>query len=407
MAVDNSDSRTSFRSEEQASDQNGPENYFWIERIARKLGFDRIGEMLFGRPDVAAYIFLSTILFIQIPLFITLNYYLTGFFDPFQLPGRIVIIVGLLYGLWAMRRLRDKYENAVQGIVNDESAEYFEQELSKPAQLLLRFATSSGKLDSPDQTLTELSSPVFKGTILLILWITYAIWLWFNPAGIQGFFVNRHPVLVAISIFGIIPFIYYLLFAEFLSLYASIVLLLPLKIRSIGYINFQDEFGYGNLKFIGDLAKSATIYYFIGVAAYFILQVFSEAFGRVDVVGYVIWNAIGISIAIGVALFFLPIITIHSHMKHAKHQKIRQIADQIKNKGPSGDTEMFPDTKVPSSIDEGQEYFHLYIKMRRVESNHEYPLDMSHIQELVLGAIIPYIAHVTVSYLIKVTNAGH
>lgn len=385
----------------------GPANRLWIERMSTALGFDRLAANVLDRPGTGPYLFLGTVLFVHIPVLVILNYQLADTYRPLNLPGSVVIAVGLVFGLWAMRRMRDRYEAAVDELGIDGAPTAYQQPPSTPARLILRFATSDDVCEEPAAALEELVASRFKLLVLVVLWGSYVLWLVFNPSGVNGLLQNGHPVVNGVGFFLIIPLVYYPMFADFLGAYGGTLLLLPLKVRAIGYIDFQDELGYGGLSFIGDLGKSATIYYFVALSAYVVLQLLSEAFGAIDVVGYVIWNAIGIGVGVGVALFFLPVAITHGHMKHAKHRRIREIADEIKAHGPDSDDQMFPDTAIPTTLDDGHAYLHYYVKLRRLESTREYPIDVSHIQEMMLAAVVPYVAHVTVTFLLAYAGSGH
>lgn len=384
-------------------------NRLWIERIAETLHFDSLAGRILNRPDLAPYLLFATVYAIDIPVLSSVQYLRFGYHPFIANPSNILVPVGLAFAIWASRSLRSGYETAIQELNDNEGVEQFKQELGiiERVSTLVSAETSTAYREA---NIRKLVSNRLKIVLLLIGWAFHASWLFFNPEAMEYVFSFGGPVIGIIKFFGIIPFFYYIIGVDFASVYLGILLLLPLKLRISGEINFQDPLGYGHLKPIGDLIKSGTLYYFLAVGAYIIFMGVTAFLARrgAQLADVTRINTFGIAvtIVIGIVLFVLPILVIHGHMKHAKHAKIQQLAKEVEDRGPKDDGMMFPETSIPESVDEGHEYIQYFIKISKVENTHEYPVDVTHLQELVLAAFVPYLAHVTVTFLLTYTASG-
>lgn len=391
-----------------------PRNKLWIERIARRIGAETAANRLFDRPDLAPYLLIGTVILLDFVLLTTLQVLLPYALAPRLLnPAAVLVPAGLLFAIWASRQLRDDYEAAIEKLLDEDGTEQFQQPLSRPWKAVLRADSTRVTDTNASAVIRELVSDRLKAALLLLGWAYHASWMLFTPETQTFIFDVNGPIVGFIRYFVIVPLIYYVVALDFGSIYLGVLLVAPVKLRATGYIDLQDPLGFGRLKPLGDLIKFATLYYFLAIAAYILLLGLTDISagtgapipesGSVELVG------VGLAITFGIALFVLPILIIHGHMKHAKHQKIRQLADNVQDGGPSGDKMMFPDTTVPDSVDDGHDYIQYFIKITNVENTHEYPIDVSHIQEIALAAVVPYIAHVTVTFLLTytATNGGH
>lgn len=384
-------------------------NRLWIERMAGALGFDALSDRLFGRRDLGAYLLFGLAFFVDVPVLSTIQYVQRGFHPYLVNPSTIIVPFGLAFGIWGARRLRDRYEATVAEILTEGHPEAFGQAPGPIVRTLLWFSTD-GSPDRPT-SLLELVSDRLRILGLLVGWGYHVSWLVFNPDAMQYVFEMEGPIIGPIKYFGIIALVYYVIGVDFAAVYVGILLVAPLKLRRTGLIDFQDPLGYGRLKPLGDLIKSGTLYYFLAVGVWVVFTGLSNYFARtgspIPAVAMVSTLGIAILIVFGVVLFVLPILVVHGHMKHAKHQKIQQLAHEVERRGPEGDEMMFPETKIPESVDEGHDYIQYFIKLTKVENTREYPIDVSHLQELVLAALVPYVAHVTVTFLLSYSGGGH
>lgn len=386
-------------------------NQLWIERVSTALRFDELGSALFDRSGLGPYLFILVIMFVDIPILSTLRYLETGYHPFLANPGVILIPIGLLYGIWGARRLRNQFEEAVEeSVIKDGVTDRFPKTLSVPWRWLLRLGTHHGDTEVGREQLEEIISLRFKVLLLLVGWGIHLSWILLNPNALPLIIDVEGPVIGPIKFFFIIPLFYYPIGVEFIATYIGIIILLPLKIRSTGLINFQDPLDFGGLQPIGDLIQSATLYYFLGATAYILLSALPTLVGKAPVdpvIGIVTTTIIFGSIILGISLFFFPIFIIHKHMKTSKHQKLRIIAREVEEYGGDDDTMMFPETPAPNSADDAHFYTHHFIKIMKVKDTREFPIDVSHIREIIIAAFIPYIAHVTVTFLLGFAGGSH
>lgn len=384
-------------------------NELWIERAAEFVGLEALARERLDRPWLAPYLLFGFVYLVDYGLLAALQYRGQGFHPFLANPSIVLLPVGMAFAIWAARRLRDAYEDTVEGLIENGGDERFGRPPGPLARSVLRLDGTRTVGGVEGTTLRKLVSDRLKVVLLLLGWGFHASWIVFTPDALAFIFDVQGPV-GAIRFFGTIPFVYYVIVVDFAAVYVGILLLLPYKVRTIGIINFQDPLAYGHLKPIGDLTKAGTKLYLFAVAAYVLFTGFSAYFAGADasLPGPVPVGLLGVSAAIvvGVALFVHPVIVVHGHMKNAKHEKIQELAREVEASGPREDEMMFPETSVPETPDDGHEYVQYFIKMTRVENTHEYPIDVSHLQELVLAALVPFVAHVTVTVLFSYVGNG-
>lgn len=385
----------------------GGANRLWIERAATRLGLDRV-----AGPTRAPYLLLGSVYFVDVPILSSIRYVQTGFHPYLVNPASASVIVLAIFALWSSRRLRDAFEETVAALPPGPEASTAQQDSmnddrpprSTLSRALLRFGRPSEGTGERER-LEPLVDPRLTTLALGTAWILYVAWITTNPTIQRLILVHEGPLIGGIKYGLLLPGVYLPLGAEFFVTYFGIIVLLPLEIRDAGLVNFQDPHGFGGLRPVGDLIRSASTYYLFGLGGYvagiglgFLL---GEA-GYVPSVGVVTTGFIVAGIFLGVLLFVYPVLVLHDHMKGAKHEKIQAIAAEVEQHGPPDDQNMFPETKVPTSLEEGNEYVHLYIKLRRVENMREYPIDTTHLQDLVLAVIFPLVAQLTVDLLASV-----
>lgn len=394
------------------SDFEAPQNRLWSERVASLLGFDHIADWM-GKPTWGPYLLIATIYFIDVPILSTIRYLQTGYHPYLANPASGLIILLAVYAIWATRSLRNRYETTVSELISLDgqiSGEAIGDDgagLSVIGRTILRLGTSGVATDERSP-LGTLVTPPLKVFAVLAAWGLFVGWILLNPS-IQRIILVDEGLLIGGIKYGIlIPIVYLTLAAEFFVSYLGIIVLLPLRIRQIGIVDFQDPLGFGGLRPVGDLIRRASTYYLLGLGGYVsgigIGRLLAQA-GYTPPIGAVTVAFIAGGITVGIVSFAYPLIVLHGHLKNAKHAKIDEIATEVERGGPPDDSNMFPETAVPASMDEGHEYVHLYIKMRKVENTREYPIDISHLQEFILAALVPFIAHVTVTYLLS--SGGH
>lgn len=383
----------------------------WSERAAARLGFDRLGAGL-GRPGLAPYLLLAAVYALDVPVLSTVRYLQTGYHPYLVNPAAMMVPLLAAYAIWSSRRLRDRFEVVVDDLIP----------VGEPVPTVqhdppLRpwFDRAVRRLGTPDgaderEQLSTLIAPQLKWLLLVAAWGLYVAWILHSPTVQRLILESEGPLLGGIKYGVLLPGVYLPLAVEFVATYLGVIVILPVQIRAIGLIDFQDPLGFGGLRPVGDLVRRATSHYLLGLAGYVAGIGIGHLLGRagfVPRVGLLTTAFIGGATVLGVALFVFPVIVLHGHMKAAKHDRIHDLATEVERRGPEDDSNMFPDTSLPDSPADGSEYLHLYVKLRKVENTREFPIDVSHLQELVLAALVPYLAHVTVTYLLSYSGGGH
>lgn len=406
------------------------ENPLWIEQAAKAVGlYDR--EWLSDVPGLAPFALFAVIFAFDYGLLGAVQSLTRGFHPYLGNPAVVLLPVGLVFAIWAAQRFRNGYEAGVAGLLANEGTDRFPQSLGFLGRSILAVEGAgsiargeSGAVSRSDAVgdagtlgeaaerhLRRLVSNRLKLVVLLVGWSFHASWLLFVPGSLE-FVVDVQGPVGMVRFFGFMPLVYYPIAVDFFAVYVGGFLVFPFKLRATGLINFQDPLGYGQLRPFGDLIRSGGRYYFVAVVLYVLFTGFTAVFVDSDasIPGVSPLSVFGVTATIvgGVVLLALPIILLHGHLKEAKHRKIQELAADVEALGPQDDDRMFPETSVPESVDEGHAYIQYFIKITKVENTHEYPVDVSHIQELVLAAIVPFVAHVTVSLLATyVGNGGH
>lgn len=396
---------------------DGPEvtgdvaNRLWSERAAARLGFDRLGAAL-GRPGLAPYLLLAAVYALDVPVLSTVRYLQTGYHPYLVNPAAVMVPILAAYAIWSSRRLRDRFEAVIDDLLPDEAPlPTVSRELPRRPwfdRAIRRLGTPDG-VDEREQ-LATLIAPSLKRLLLVVAWGLYVAWILRSPTVQQLILESEGPVIGGIKYGLLLPFVYLPLAVEFVTTYLGTIVILPVQIRAIGLIDFQDPLGFGGLRPVGDLVRRATTHYLLGLGGYVAGIGIGHLLGRAGYVpqtGLLTTAFIGAATVLGVALFVFPVVVLHGHMKAAKHDRIHAIATEVERRGPEEDSNMFPDTSLPDSPADGSEYLHLYVKLRKVENTREFPIDVSHLQELVLAALVPYLAHVTVTFLLSYTGGGH
>lgn len=382
-------------------DERPPSNTLLIERLASKTGFDRASERLFGTEDYASYLLVVAVYIVDIPVLNGLDIIL-GVSDVFPLfanPALLAGLPGLLVVLYGARRIRSGFEEVVADLPGPATVAPRFRSDDEPGLVERILRRLMGLRRDGEWALEQLRSPRVTVGLVVFLWLLYIVFSISNPDAPEEMYTKNLPLFATIKAVLVIPF-YLVVGADFLSAYVGVLVALPLKIRGMDLIDFRDPIGYGNLKPVGDLIGSTTRLSLYGFALYVIFAVGGTAVGDpayTPYVGVVVTTVIAGGVALLVALFFLPVILLHGHMKDAKHRKISEISRQVREMGP--DEEMFPETDIPEDATAASEYTHLFIHLTKVENTREYPIDISHIQELLLAGAVPFVAHVSSSII--------
>lgn len=375
----------------------------WVERLASLLRLDTLADRLHIAPTWGPYLFVILVYIIDLPLLGTIGY-LQHPGTPHGLLnnplGSLMVVVGLLYGVWATRRLHIAYHKTVQELPDPASLpQRYHHPLPAPATHLLTAATDT--TDGPDSMLQSMVTGRFKLGLYGLAIVLYLTHLAVNPTSPEATYRLNGPLIASIKVWVIVPILYMAVVVDFAATYLATTILLPLKVRHLGLLDFRDPLGYGHLRPIGTLLRTTTTHYFIGLTLYAIWVtsgVLTNAPYAVEIES-VITTAIAGGTLLGILLFLLPVVLLHTYITTAKTQKLEAIASQIRAQGPADDPHSFPETRPPTDPDHGHAYTQLYIDKTTVENTHDYPIDITHLQEIAITAVLPALASYTTQHL--------
>ncbi|QZP38637.1 hypothetical protein [Halobaculum magnesiiphilum] len=368
----------------------------WIERAARRLGFTRLARAV-GWETGAPYLLVAAVVGIHIPLLSVVGWTRTGTLSMAVNPGEVFQIPAWLGVVWVMRRLKGRYARATADLPDavDPDLTDFDPEGS----VSRRLTTALGIPDSGDSKETvEIESIVPARVILgivLVGWALYATQLLTNPESLIGPVVElTGPAVAAVRFYVIIPLALYPIGGELLGLIVGALVILPLKIRRGGLIDFSDPHGAGGLEAVGRLFKSIAVTYFVLLALFTTFQ--TVAIGA-DPTSLFSSTFILAGLAFGVALFFGPMLWLRGYIGAAKEHKIDVLAQRTADIGDTADR--FPYAE-PASPEETSRYLYERLRMDQIERTSELPLNTGMLQEVLFALVLPYVTSMAFDYLI-------
>lgn len=395
-------------------------NRLFSERLAMAFRFDDISDRLLGEPEHAPYLFLLAVVMIDLPILSTIEYLQTGY-NPLALNPLIVLNpIGFLYGIWAARRIRQKYTEAFPTSEQDSdegsqlldednviNADSFDPSLSVFERALFRVydTLGSGSAPADPESRFETIAPYrLKYGLLVFGWGLHLTWILLDPDALTLIFELGSPLIGSIKFFGLVPLVYYPIGVDVAATFLGVLVFLPFKLRRRGPVDFEDPLGYGGLKPVGGLISSATLLYLVAFTAWALVAGVGTTLGKEGLpqtVSTVTQAYMAIGVLVGVGLFALATLSVHRLMKSAKHWRIEQIAKRVREEGPEDDSAMFPDTSVPRSADDASRYMQLHIHMTKVDNMREYPINMSNVQDILFAAILPYLTSLTWNFIVQ------
>lgn len=372
-----------------------------IEQIAQRLGFERVARAM-GKKSLSPYLFIITVLFFNIIVLSYVGKLWTGELQYVQNPGMLILVPGWLLAVWVMLRIKKRYKQTIANLPEPiDRLPHDEGRGDGRVWYHHIFNRLFSLFDIPSKPTHKSDmnwNSIYPNRVLIVLLLGGLIfhfsWWLFDPgAGEAVKSISGEPVaLFQFLIF--IPLVYYSLGAEFVSLYVGIHVFMPLRIRQTRLIDFTDPFSSGGLSHIGGLLTKSTVLFFVLLSLFATFLTLSEGTGirRFQLVLLVAATVAGIT------LFYVPVYWLHIHLLKMKKEKLKHIKRQIEDKG--NDNEMFPHT-VPETEEVVYEYTHDYIRLTRVESTKEFPVDTSMLQQVAFSIILPYILSFSMDSLIE------
>jgi len=327
----------------------------WVDKLARITGMEKLGQKIFNKNGMGAYLYIWVFQIIN-ELIWRINLIKRHGRQPISdYYYTIVILLGLTFGVWALKKIKIKYEYLLK---------YIEEK-------------SKGEIKNLENGMYRYSFLILGSLLFLFYTHTilddYILSIGYLPTVI-------HNVLKF--------FIYIPLMVELIACISNIHLDFPIKFKKITpKIDFSDPFHKSGLDKIGSLFLYTTEIYFIGMTIYSLMPFYNyfTGIGNLSLNKYILMiNLTGW--IIGLFLFFLPQLWIHKYIKKKKKKKVKEIYNEMKEIGE--DDESFPEV-FPDDPDEMVQYMHSYHKLQMIHSQSEYPFDMAKVRELFAIAVIP------------------
>lgn len=349
---------------------------FWVERLARRTGFNTLSQSLLGEERYAPYLLVVTVLFIDAPVLSTVHYFFSdsgGALIWWRWPGLLwfLLPVVVISAVFSLRGLRKRYNSAARGI---------------------------GRTNINRSTM-ETGFPVILQYSLLLLGLS--IYVVVISATVGSFFVfedsviNVNNIVEGIKWLLFIPLIYIPLGTDLATAYAHIQLVLPLRIlRKDIPIDFSDPKHLGGMYPVGRTMRFAAISVFAALTLY---TLFAWVFIN-------IWNTSLSQMSRSVTIsffafawvsstgaFLIGVYILHRHMRTKRQEQLDQCYEEIRKLG--GDDETLPYTE-PSNDAEFQEYMREYVNLNRVERTSTFPFNVIVAWEMFAAALFPVVLQI-------------
>ncbi|WP_020222546.1 hypothetical protein [Halarchaeum acidiphilum] len=369
----------------------------WIERAAAYAGFNRLAERL-GLPATGAFLFTLVVVLFHLPVLSAVGWLQTGTLSFVSNPGEVFQVVAWPVMVWILLRTKVRYRTAINGLPDAIDADL--EELDIEGRLIGRLLTAMGVPENPTgKTDADLDVLVHQPVRYVVLGVGLAVYwaqLLTNPAGLIGPVAELAGQAVAVvRFYVIIPFVLYPIGAEFLAAVVGALVVLPFKIERATLINFSDPHGYAGLVPAGILFKSVSVFYFVLLTLFAVFQTIAAGTSPTDLFSS---GLLITGLAVGLVLFFGPMLWIKSYLAAAKGAKIEALADTSRAVGSTD--ELFPYAE-PESTDDASQYTYNYIRMEWVQATSEFPIEFAMVQEVLFALVLPYVTSLLFNYALR------
>jgi len=338
---------------------------FWVERSARALGFDRLAESLLGEADYAPYLYVLTVLFLDVPVVNTINYY-RGY-DSLMTspwwgwPGVIwwLIPAVVVLSVYFLRTLRDRYDRALDDVGRQATGPTVDPALSRGLQY----------------------STLLLGLVVFAVWLTTAVGPILEEVG---------PLVGAFKWLVVVPLVYVPIGTDLTAAYVHVQLVLPRRVRAAGVaLDFSDPRRLGGMYPLGRTMRFAAAATFVALTLYTVLwslglvvtpEMFSAATRTTVAVFF------GLAWALAAGALVAGLFVTHRHMAASRSAELNRIHDALRQLGD--DDQSIPYT-APRDEAEFRTYLREYVRLDRVERTRTVPVNVAVAWELVGVAVLP------------------
>jgi hypothetical protein len=357
------------QSDVDSTTRSGQRTTFWVERLARSTGFAVLSARLFGERRHAPYLFVLTVVLLDVPVLSTFNY-VRGLRNNtaawWQWPGVAwwLLPVAVLLAVFLLRALAGRAHGAMR---------------------------AAGKPGDDAAADARLSRRLQYGTLLLGL-ASYALWL---STLLGPTLQDEGPVVGSVKFLLFIPVVYLPIATDLAAMYVHVQLVLPLRIREADVpLDFSDPRRLGGFYPVGRAMWFAAVSVFVSLTLYTILWAFgffvdAQSFPpstRAVVVAFfaLAWTLASVVLVVGLYL-------LHRHMATCRGERLDEIHETVRQSG--GDDETLPYTE-PRGDAEFREYMRRYVELDRVERTRTVPFNVVVAWELVAAALFPVVLQI-------------
>lgn len=352
----------------------------WLERLSALTGTDRLSDRLTGTDRWGPYILFWTVLFIDVPVLLTLEWFGSGGTHfLLRYPVWLLYPVGLTFAIWAARQLRDEFRSTVDTITRTDpgfDADRLARPLPRPAKAGLALAVAALHI-----------SYLFTADFAAVL-------------SVRGLWTTALQ-------YGLFMPLYYIVFLDLAAVFLGIHVVLPLRVRLDDLtIDYHDPLTFEEVEAIGTLLKRSSQLYFLGlliatiIAAWQAVAPASTGPVFLRSVSPQKQFALGIAWLFGAVLFVFPVYWLHGHMKREKRRVRDEILEQLQ--GASGEEPPLEHPAVDAEdidefIEQSKEfhrYTSLYFKLDRLDAAPTYPVDYRIVRRIVILAVLPFLINI-------------
>lgn len=359
----------------------------WIDWYASRTGMYRLLSLLGVEDETrqrryGPYAFVVVLIFVLGVGFPAVRYVQTGSFPVLESPGLLVMLPAWLFIVYVIRGLAQRYETVTGALpepddVGDSGGQHYRGLLTAVGVPLDGAATFQHPV------------PATLKRFLLVPGVgLHLAWFVLDPSPMSWLRTIWGPELAWVFFGIIVPFVFFVIGVELVSLYLGVHVFLPLTVTARDHIDFTDPHLYGGLRSVGRLLRDSAASMLVLLSLYFVFESVSmgtspfDAFSRIILFG---------GIGFAVCTFLGPVYWLHLYMRRKKEAKIEEITDEIEMEGPDG--ARFPD--IDPKTDEFEFYTNEFIRLNRVENMKEFPIDFSLVVEFIFVLLLPYLAHVS------------
>lgn len=338
---------------------------FWVERSARGLGFDRLSASLLGEEDYGPYLYVVTVLFVDVPVLNTINYY-RGYESLmaslwWEWPGATwwLFAAMIVLSVFFLRTLRDRYERALDEVGRQGAGSHVDPSLSRRLQY----------------------GALLLGFVLLAVWLVTAVGSILEEVGLL---VGAPKWLL------VVPLVYLPIATDLTTAYLHVQLVLPRRVRSADVpLDFSDSRRLGGMYPLGRTMRFAAASTFLALTLYTVLwsvglTVTPEMFPTATRTMVVVFFGLAWTLAAGALVAGLYVT--HRHMAAGRSAELDRIHGALRLLGD--DDESIPYT-APRDEAEFRAYLREYVRLDRVERTRTVPVDVAVAWELVGVAVLP------------------